>query len=440
MKLRLLFSLIIASLCIPSMLADKDNRASLKTLPAKVYGAKGQTVELSFQFTNTGNKAPTSFEVITTLDGATASQNVELDGSIKKGKTGIFKIALACPENGGNYPLTVNISKVNGVENDASTHERSTSLAVLEKYIKRVSLMEEYTGTWCGFCPRGWVALEALNRDMPEEVVCVAYHAGDPMQTEGASLTLPQSVDGYPSMYLNRDQSLSSSAPHNYVIEANMTPSSASVTVEAVWADENQTSIEANATIDFALDAEAGAYSVEYILRHDNMKNEAEWFQSNYYSGGGADSDDPLWSNFVGQDSYVAGLTFNDVAIANSRFYKFDGTLAAGTPAAPAQSSFMFEGVDKLKSSQDMKTILQNREDLKVIAVLTDNSSKKVIYAAECHVKPYGSAGVDAPSNDDADAPVEFFNLQGMKVNSDNLTPGIYVRKIGTKTSKIVVR
>lgn len=38
------------------------------------------------------------------------------------------------------------------------------------------------------------------------------------------------------------------------------------------------------------------------------------------------------------------------------------------------------------------------------------------------------------------DAPVQYFNLQGMPVDSDNLSTGIYIRRKGGKTAKILVR
>lgn len=40
----------------------------------------------------------------------------------------------------------------------------------------------------------------------------------------------------------------------------------------------------------------------------------------------------------------------------------------------------------------------------------------------------------------DADAPAEYYNLQGMRVAADALTPGIYVMRQGNTTSKIIVR
>ena len=37
-------------------------------------------------------------------------------------------------------------------------------------------------------------------------------------------------------------------------------------------------------------------------------------------------------------------------------------------------------------------------------------------------------------------APVEYFNMQGIKVNTDNLGRGVYIKKQGTKTSKISIK
>ena len=50
------------------------------------------------------------------------------------------------------------------------------------------------------------------------------------------------------------------------------------------------------------------------------------------------------------------------------------------------------------------------------------------------------ATSISAVSADDVDAPVEYFNLQGIRVNGDNLTPGIYIRRQGKTTEKIIVK
>ena len=41
---------------------------------------------------------------------------------------------------------------------------------------------------------------------------------------------------------------------------------------------------------------------------------------------------------------------------------------------------------------------------------------------------------------DGDNADVEYFNLQGIRVDADNLTPGIYVRRQGNKATKVVIK
>lgn len=50
------------------------------------------------------------------------------------------------------------------------------------------------------------------------------------------------------------------------------------------------------------------------------------------------------------------------------------------------------------------------------------------------------NAGVAEIVIDDENTPVEFYNLNGVRINSDNLVPGLYIRRQGAKASKIIVR
>lgn len=53
--------------------------------------------------------------------------------------------------------------------------------------------------------------------------------------------------------------------------------------------------------------------------------------------------------------------------------------------------------------------------------------------------RPYTKpAGINEVAADDANAPVEYFNLQGMKV--ENPVPGIYIKRQGTTINKVVIR
>ena len=40
----------------------------------------------------------------------------------------------------------------------------------------------------------------------------------------------------------------------------------------------------------------------------------------------------------------------------------------------------------------------------------------------------------------DEDAPVEYYNLSGIRVRSENLAPGLYIRRQGNTASKVLIR
>lgn len=52
---------------------------------------------------------------------------------------------------------------------------------------------------------------------------------------------------------------------------------------------------------------------------------------------------------------------------------------------------------------------------------------------------PDGASAIEEITSD-SEAPVEYFNLQGIRVGADNLTPGIYVRRQGSEVSKILIK
>lgn len=48
--------------------------------------------------------------------------------------------------------------------------------------------------------------------------------------------------------------------------------------------------------------------------------------------------------------------------------------------------------------------------------------------------------GIDEIGIDPTDGPIEYFNLQGMKVDAENVVPGFYIIRQGNKTAKVLVR
>lgn len=74
-----------------------------------------------------------------------------------------------------------------------------------EKYTKKV-LIEEFTGAWCGWCPRMPILLEKLHAKYPN-VIISAFHAADTFDIGKDVRTVIEeklSVQGYPTSKLER--------------------------------------------------------------------------------------------------------------------------------------------------------------------------------------------------------------------------------------------
>lgn len=52
----------------------------------------------------------------------------------------------------------------------------------------------------------------------------------------------------------------------------------------------------------------------------------------------------------------------------------------------------------------------------------------------------FGQGGISGVTTDESSAPAEYYDLRGIRVMSDNLDKGVYIRKQGKNTSKIIVK
>lgn len=129
------------------------------------------------------------------------------------------------------------------------------------------------------------------------------------------------------------------------------------------------------------------------------------------------------WTNYIDLTDYVKGVVNPETRAE-----------------VPSSLAFLFK-----KNASEDKTIRIATKEAKDIVntAVTPN----VTFAAE-DIKPYmmfsltkrnATVGIQSVV-DDANVPVEYYSLSGVKVSGDNMAPGIYVRRQGSKTTKILVK
>lgn len=118
-----------------------------------------------------------------------------------------------------------------------------------------------------------------------------------------------------------------------------------------------------------------------------------------------------------------------------SIFLEKDYSVAAGAEFAPAKAVKLFVDENRTLGS----VIVAGTEDATKFELQGTAFSLEVkdgnLVAGE-YQGGSGIAGIAADEN----APVEYYNLNGMQVSADNLTPGVYVRRQGNTAVKVLVK
>lgn len=152
---------------------------------------------------------------------------------------------------------------------------------VAGKFTKNV-LIEDYTGTWCGYCPR---VAHAIDQVFAQNIsaVAVAIHRGnDPYNFADASVLEAQiGLQGYPTAMLNRKTTWNSPEPSYINQVKNLTGTDANLGI-AMKPSINNGNLNLDVKVKFASDM-SGLKLVVYLLENDLIYNQSNY--TSYYGG-----------------------------------------------------------------------------------------------------------------------------------------------------------
>jgi len=243
--------------------------------------------------------------------------------------------------------VTVTISNPNGnMDGDASNNELSANITGISFVPTKRVVTEEATGTWCGWCPRGTVALEYMAETYPETFIGIAVHNGDPMTVSEYDGSMD--VGGYPGSHVDRvvmdtdPNSANLEAIHNERIN-EVAPAEI---MQVVTYDADTRMVTAEVSAEFVAPVEN--YLFNLVIVEDSVTGTSSGFnQANYYSGGTdlfsldgtnwADLPDPLPASEAVYDHVArailggwagqAGSIPSSVAAGETHSYTFTYTL-----------------------------------------------------------------------------------------------------------------
>lgn len=424
-----------------------ESSVSIKAIKASAIKA-GTTVSIPVEIMNQGGKAVNDIDYTYGFDGKRVSQHYTFPSPIPSDLvwSSSASLPVTTPSEIGEYTLTITIDKVNGMANEATKKTESAEVSVLSFVPRHRPVMEEYTGTWCGWCPRGWFAMEKMNELYPEDFIGIAYHASSGKNLDPMHITddFPSEGSGYPSATIDRGESVdpylgSSNTP--FGIELNWKDASdvtaiCDVKTYAWWADAEKTVIDTKSYVRYIHDEEDADYSIGYVLiANDLHSTDKGWDQNNYYPREAR--------NYMGTELEVLchmadpinDLHFNEVAIIAKDAKGVEGSLPSSIEMEKAYEhdhSFIAAEAVNLEGVN----LIQDKEKLEVVAMVIDNRTKKIINAYKAHVTP--EAAIDNIESDAARTAVEvvYHDLQGRRVAAP--TSGVYVKTTRYNDGSIV--
>ncbi len=272
-------------------------------------------------------------------------------------------------------------------------------------------IIEEYTGTWCGWCIRGIVGMELLRETLGEDFIGVAYHNGDPMQIMN-EYGYPNSIGGFPSAYLDRTYDVdayygfTSGTPGAIVDAVQQLAAIETVgdlEVTAQWTSEEKTAISVDVSSFFSIDKDNAKYALEVMMAADDLHGTASgWKQKNFYNGLSSYINDPRLGPWVTQPATVSGLHFNDVLVYTS--FRISGSLPT---TIVAYEDYDYNYTFKLSDLQRPNLAQQNKDNLRIVVLIVDTGTGKVVNANKCTISDYVPAIIPGDVNDNGSVNID---------------------------------
>ena len=405
-----------------------------------------------FYITNNSAKPITQLTYSISVDGGNgAEKSLDLSSPIEPMETASIPYITAF-EDDGVHSVELNISKVNGNTNINKHSSAEYSIIALEKSADRVSVVEEQTGTWCGWCPRGHVALDLLNKQLGDKVVTLAGHFanGDPMNILGDNITsqaerfadyglvamtlssllggggLPGAmfdrvVAADPYVGANTTKGKNGTYEYGATDLVNLlkeeNPSEADFSMTASWADDKNTDIKVDLTTTFNYNRFGSfPYGVAFVLSENGMTGKgANWKQLNYYSklagvNGASDFNNPDMAAWFKAGSYVS-TTYDNVVV--------QAWNPLGDAAIVDKSKTDIDKGEVIPFSTTLKVnsdLIQNYNNLTLSALLVNLNSLAVVNAAKV-VLGNCAAGIEDVNSEANNNVVSRYNVNGMRIN-----------------------
>ena len=397
----------------------------------RLFVAKGATdAKGTFSCVNYGTNPVTSYRYTATVNGQVVEEKeVKLTEPINVNDFGKLLVKVPTFNQLGDHQLVCNITHVNGKPNTTTFSSSTLDITVVTKVPTCRVVFEDYTAMWCQHCPRATAIMEYLTKKHPDDFIGIAVHQGDKIAIGGYKSPVA-GRPGLPYVWASRRAKVSGYTGEDLYREAKARGAVMDIDVKAEW-NASGNAINVQSTTTFRTNMPNANYALAYVVVEDGMHN-ASWYQANSYDGlTGLLAENEEMDVFVKGGRVVYGLKYNHVARA---FLGIDSGMEGSLPNIVVadrdiKHKATFNGV-----GSNWKP--QNKQNLRVVVMVIDNTTHNVVNGAHCPIKPYNTTGVATTKNTDQRVEVARFNLKGQRLSAPEKGINIVKYSDGTVEKK----
>lgn len=403
----------------------------------KTYIARSSSTAKAFiSVTSFGRDVANSFNYTITSDKGTVVEGTyTFKEAFRKYDTSTCEIEFPVNKVTDITSLTFSIDKVNNERNGATLGSCNIPFTFISKFATRKVVVEDFTGMWCGWCPRGIAAMEYMQKHYPESFIGIAAHDGDVLSTPDYAYVLA-TYRGRPYVLMNRTTRINSFVPKSELERERDAGADMDVDISAVW-DEGKNKISITSTTTFRIDASEGNYALAYVLTEDGMTS-SYWGQNNNFAGdmtlkGVSEEAEFFMNNY----QTVYNMKNNHVAIAAKHITNgLEGVVKAPFVAdKPIVHETSFDNIAQYRN-------IQNKDNLSVCVLLIDKSKRKIdksegkiVNANKCKIQTANATGIESTTIDNKEKHVVArYTINGEFISAP--VKGINIVKYSDGTTK----
>ncbi len=422
---------------------------------------------------NNGIKVINSAEVVFSVSGHDDEVYELTDLNLKRGERSLIYLPEITLQEGPNL-MTISITKVNDQDgDDVNCNNVLSNLIdpIIPAAHKRV-LVEEATGTWCVWCPRGAVFMDRFDNDYHNLFIPIAVHGGSSTEP----MRMPEYVNflgfnAFPNCRVERGGNIDPSGVEDPFL-ANIVKAPVAKLETGAQLDQGTNTLDVSVEVEY-LENGSGTYYVSLVLTEDDVRGTTSAYnQANAYAGGGQGA-------MGGYESLpnpvpASRMVYNHVARVANGLQRTPANTINGSVDAGSKHfvhfSVKLDNAWKKDKINIIPILMKGNEVMnvntssidKAIAYGYTTSTKEIELDAQLTVYPNPAddhANIEFSLAKTSDVTIDVYNMDGsiglsktfgqqsgqisLKMPVESLTSGIYLMKIntneGSKYGKIVI-